>query len=158
MPVRRHPVAASMSIGALNALPVDRELVKRLSETYSRVRAQEMRFAEVFYAKLFAAAPNIRSLFKGDLGEQARKLTASLDAVVQNLEDPSGNASMLAELGRRHAGYGAKPEHYALVGTLLVDAMREVLGADAEERGLLEWRMALKLIGDQMSAAGSSQR
>ncbi|MFN0133379.1 MAG: globin domain-containing protein [Phycisphaerales bacterium] len=153
MPVKRHPIAATADGASLTGLPIDTALIGRLKATYDRVRSNELRLAEVFYAKLFAAAPPLRQLFRGDPNAQAQKLTAALDAVVRNLEHPAENAAMLAALGRRHADYGAKPEHYGLVIDLLVESMREILGSTANLGALEEWRLALQLISKQMIAA-----
>ena len=152
MPVRRHPVA-NFPQHTRHDLPLDQALVGRLRTTYTRVRAQEMEFSRLFYAKLFEAAPHVRVMFKSDLASQTAKLTAALDAVVRNLESPRENAAMLAELGRRHAAYGARREHYDLVVDLLVQSMQEVLHAPGDDPLTLEWRMALRLIAGQMIAA-----
>ncbi len=154
MPVHRHPVALSKITDPLAIVPLDMALVGRLRLTYERVRAHDLRLAELFYPKLFAAAPHLRSMFQSDPDAQVRKLTASLDAVVQNFENPAANTAILTALGQRHAGYGAKPEHYTLVIDLLLASMREVLGAQADDRDLDDWRMALRLISNQMIAAG----
>lgn len=152
MPVKRHPVAVSENRDPLARLPLDTALVARLRATYRRVRERDLRLAEIFYARLFAAAPQLRPLFRGDAESQAQKLMSALDAVVRNLEHPAGNAVMLAELGRRHAQYGAKPEHYAVVTDLIIESMHELLGAELDRPALEEWRLALRLISDQMIA------
>jgi hemoglobin-like flavoprotein len=158
MPVRRHPVATSPQHASLHRLPLDLALVERLRTTHTLVRAHELEFARLFYSKLFEAAPHLRAMFKSDLGSQAAKLTASLDAVVRNLEKPHENAAMLADLGRRHAGYGARPEHYDLVVELLGLSMQEVLHMASDDQAIVEWRMALRLIADQMIAAAAQAR
>lgn len=156
MPLKRHPVALPNSSSHLARLPLDTALVARLRATYERVRTKDLRLAELFYLRLFAAAPHLRPLFKGDLQAQAQKLTAALDAVVQALEKPEENAAKLAELGARHAQYGARPEHYTLVVDCLIESMRELLGPDAGRPALDEWRLALRLISDQMIAGAAA--
>lgn len=156
MALKRHPVAVGVSGDPLSRVPLDTALVERLRSTYEIVRREDLRLAEVFYTKLFAAAPHLRLMFPGDLGAQAVKLSAALDAVVQNFEDPRANHAVLTDLGRRHGGYGVKPEHYRLTIDLLVDAMREVGGTAIDENRLDEWRSALRLISDQMIAAASA--
>lgn len=153
MPVRRHPVAASLSATPLGSLPLDEKLVARLRSTYTSLRAHDHTLASNFYSKLFAAAPQVRSMFRSDPATQAAKLMAALDAVVQNLERPKETAAMLADLGRRHAEYGAKPEHYDLVVTLLIESMQDVLKLGSDDPAIREWRMALRLISDQMIRA-----
>lgn len=156
MPLKRHPMAVSNAIGSLVRLPLDTALVDSLRATYERVRADDIRLATVFYDKLFAAAPQLRPMFKGDLESQRQKLVQALDAVVRNFENPMENASMLAALGQRHAQYGAKPEHYDLVIGLLIEAMATLLGPDADPKGLDEWRMALQLVSNQMIATAGN--
>ena len=153
MPLKRHPVAVSNIVGTLVRLPLDNALVGRLRATYERVRAEDMRLATIFYDKLFAAAPQLRPMFKGDIGLQSKKLIHALDAVVLNFEKPTENAAMLAALGQRHAQYGARPEHYDLVINLLIETMETLLGPDVNPTALDEWRMALRLVSNQMIAA-----
>ncbi|MCW5756511.1 MAG: hypothetical protein KIT54_04665 [Phycisphaeraceae bacterium] len=154
MPVHRHPASASKVGEPITRIPVDAGVIERLRSSYRLVRRQDLEFARVFYAKLFEAAPGVRAMFPQDLELQSRKLTMALDTIVANLENPEANSHLLAQMGKRHAGYGARPEHYHLVIETMVAAMRAVLGAQADERVLDEWRMALRLIGKQMIDAG----
>lgn len=154
MPVHRHPTSASRVGEPITRIPVDAGVVERLRATYVRVRRHDLEFARIFYAKLFEAAPGVRAMFPDDLELQSRKLAMAMDTIVANLENPEANSRMLGEMGRRHAGYGARPEHYHLVIETMVASMREVLGGSADERVLDEWRMALRLIGKQMIDAG----
>jgi hemoglobin-like flavoprotein len=152
MPVKRHPVATThptQEDARLESIPIDDRVVQQLRASYEQVRGDGTRLAEVFYAKLFAAAPHLRAMFPPDLQAQSEKLMRALDAVVRNLENPRENAAMLAALGQRHAEYGAKPEHYEVVVRLLVESMGEVL-SDPAAAALQEWRVALDLISRQM--------
>lgn len=157
MAVKRHPVAVDIRGDALARVPLDTALVSRLRATYEVVRVHELRLAETFYAKLFEAAPHLRPMFPGDLRAQSAKLTAALDVVVRNFEDPAANVSLLSDLGRRHAGYGVQPEHYAIVVDLLIASMRELGGKTVSEAQLQEWRWALRLLSQQMIAAAAAQ-
>lgn len=153
MSVRRHPIAVAASPDRLSSLPLDLSLCARLRATYLLVRIHELELAEIFYRHLFAAAPQLAPLFRSEPRAQAAKLMAALDAVVQHLEQPARTTAMLEELGRRHARYGAKAEHYPLVIDLLVASMAELLGPAAREDALEEWRLALALVAGQMLAA-----
>ena len=156
MPVRRHPVAVNKEDLRFTRLPLDLALVSRLKSSYARLREQDNRLAEKFYHRLFMVAPKLRPMFRGDLGVQSQKLMSALDAVVRNLERPDDNAALIAEMGKRHAGYGVKPEHYDLVIDLLVEPMKELLELDSNCEGPDEWRTALRLISDQMINAAKN--
>ena len=150
MTVRRHPMAVNKEDMRLKRFPLDLDLVSRLRSTHARLREQGTRLADKFYERLFIVAPQLRPMFRSDLSTQSQKLMAVLDAVVQNLERPDDNAALIADLGKRHAGYGVKPKHYDLVIDLLVETMGEVLKFDSTCEELDEWRTALRLISDQM--------
>lgn len=156
MSVRRHPVALTNLSSPLANAPLDRSLIVRLRSTYEQVRESGPRLAEIFYAKLFARAPHLRPLFNSEPKAQCEKLMASLDAIVHNFESPIENAAMLSALGRRHVEYGAKPEHYELVIELLTESMRDLLGNRVDEQRLDEWRLALRLVSNQMLSAAES--
>lgn len=153
MPIRRHPMAAGALAANLRAVPVDAALVSRLRSSFERLLAHELSLGEIFYDRLFKAAPPLKAMFHNTPAEQSKKLIASLDTIVRNLEDPESSAALLAELGRRHASYGVKVEHYDLVIDVMIDSMEQLLGPHADRRLLDEWRMALRLISDQMIAA-----
>ncbi len=153
MPLRRHPVARSSDAGALAGFPIERDLVQRLRDSYDLVRQRDLQLAEIFYERLFTAAPAVRPLFTLPSEQQAAKLMAALDAIVRNLTAPADNAALLNDLGKRHAAYGARPEHYDLVIDLLVESMTTLLGDEIDATVFDEWRMALRLVSDQMIAA-----
>jgi hemoglobin-like flavoprotein len=159
MSVRRHPIAiaAADRPDRLASLPIDLALCARLRATYLVIRSERDRLAEIFYRRLFDAAPEVRPLFRADAATQSAKLMAALDAVVAHLEQPARTAAMLEELGRRHARYGARPEHYPLVIDLLVASMEELLGPAAGAASLGEWRTALSLVAGQMLAAAAGE-
>lgn len=161
MPVRRHPVALPArpdpaSARSLAALPLDHALIASLRASYDQIRAHDSRLAEIFYAKLFAVAPQVRGMFRSDPAIQAAKLMAALDIVVRNLESAGANAALLADLGRRHATYGARPEHYPLVTSLLIESMQELLGLRFSPQHRDQWSLAFALITKQMIAAAPS--
>lgn len=158
MPIYRHPITSSEQAIAqkLQAIPLDRELISRLKMVYQAARKNDDRsLAKIFYGKLFATHPQLRKMFPEDLEQQAAKLTSMLDQVVDNLAHPEQNLQRLAELGRRHQGYGVRPEHYPIVVKLLTESMQELLGTtentNAHEESIEEWRLMLTLISHQMT-------
>jgi hemoglobin-like flavoprotein len=153
MSIRRHPIAILRGDTSRLDMPLDHNLIRRLEESFDELSKQGMALGERFYARLFAAAPEVRSLFRAEPEAQAVKLVEALRTVVQNLTAPKENAAVLAELGRRHAAYGARPEHYALVTDLLVDTIGDLLGPSADPLLLEDWRMTIRLVSSQMIAA-----
>jgi hemoglobin-like flavoprotein len=81
-----------------------------------------------FYARLFAAAPQVRPLFPEDMRRQKTMLLGTLVLLRKSLRDLEAIVPKLRQLGARHVAYGAKPEHYAVVGSALLEAMAELAG------------------------------
>lgn len=84
-------------------------------------------FAELFYGRLFALDPAVRRLFKDDIAEQGRNLTAMLSVATANLARPERISVALRQLGKRHAAYGVRREHFALVEDALLFALEHAL-------------------------------
>jgi hemoglobin-like flavoprotein len=84
--------------------------------------------ADLFYDRLFEIAPEVRSLFPQDLGEQKKKLMTMLGTAVAGLSHLETLMPAVQALGRRHAGYGVKAQHYASVGSALLWTLEKGLG------------------------------
>jgi hemoglobin-like flavoprotein len=84
--------------------------------------------ADLFYGKLFELNPALRSLFKGDIKEQGRKLMSMINVAVNGLSRLETLVPAVQELGRRHVGYRVTTEHYATVATALIWTLEQGLG------------------------------
>ena len=88
-------------------------------------------FVTAFYERLFTRFPQTRSFFAStDMKEQRKKLLGALALVIQNLRKPEVLTSALQGLGQRHVAYGVRPEHYPIVGTILLETFADLLGDD----------------------------
>ena len=81
-----------------------------------------------FYARLFEAAPAVRPLFPEDMQRQKTMLLGALVLLRKSLRDLDAIVPKLRDLGARHVAYGARPEHYPVVGAALIDAMAALAG------------------------------
>ena len=84
-------------------------------------------FAELFYGRLFALDPRLRRLFRDDMVEQGRNLTAMLSIAAASLAKPERISVALRHLGRRHAAYGVRPRDFATVEDALLFALEHAL-------------------------------
>ena len=86
-------------------------------------------FVTAFYERLFTSFPQTRAFFAStDIKEQRKKLLGALALVIQNLRKPAVLTSALQGLGQRHVAYGVLPEHYPIVGAVLLETFSDVLG------------------------------
>ena len=82
---------------------------------------------DAFYSKLFLDAPQVRSMFKSSRIEQANKLIATLAVVVSRLEEIEKLTHAIQQLAIRHVHYGVEPEHYKLVGDVMIWTLEKLL-------------------------------
>ena len=98
------------------------EQVALVQRSFAEVEPIADRAADLFYDRLFERAPAVRPLFPDDMSDQKRKLMQMLETAVKNLHQVE------QILGRKHVGYGAKPEHYDTVGEALLWTLEQGLG------------------------------
>jgi hemoglobin-like flavoprotein len=129
--------------------------IRSVQDSFALVRPIRSEAAALFYGRLFALDPSARPLFAGaDLRAQGDKLMGALGFVVAALGRPGAVPGAVADLARRHAGYGVREGHYASVGEALLWTLERGLGAafTPELRGA--WAAAYGLIsGAMMDAA-----
>ncbi|MGA2812094.1 MAG: globin domain-containing protein [Candidatus Acidiferrum sp.] len=127
-----------------------------VSETFPLIREMAIPVSLLFYGRLFDLDPSLRQLFKIDLKEQSKKLVATLDALVEGIDDWERIVPALRELGQRHAGYGVKEEHYDTVCSALVWAFGQALqpGFDIEVRAA--WTAVIQAVNEQMKMGAAT--
>lgn len=164
MYVTLHPLATTdqsrppaSSVPGEAGFVVDLALAARLGASFRLFADQGDTLARRFYDRLFAAHPGLRRLFPEDLTAQRGKLMATLEWVATHLADRPTVLAAVGDLGRRHGGYGARPEHFPPVIDALLAAMRDVAGDRLDPGTYTDWETALRLIGERMAHAAQEQ-
>ena len=138
------------------APPSDLELIRA---SFDLLAPQGLELTERFYDALFRHWPEVRPLFgHADMQEQQKKLLASLRLVVENLDKPAALKKALAELGRRHQGYGAETAHYQAVAETLLTVMADMAGDAWNARVESAWTKALNQAAETMLQAYASSK
>ena len=88
--------------------------------SWEKVQPVAEQAAELFYSHLFSLDPSLQALFKGDMKAQGRKLMNMIGFAVKGLTRLDAIVPGVQALGRRHAGYGVRDEHYAMVASALL--------------------------------------
>ena len=102
--------------------------VKLVQESFSKVVPISETAAVIFYDRLFEVAPSVKAMFPDDMSGQRKKLMMMLAAVVKGLGNLESILPAASALAKRHVGYGAKPEHYPVVGGALLWTLEKGLG------------------------------
>ena len=103
--------------------------LEALETSFDLVAPRGDELVDVFYARLFEAAPSVKPLFATtDLQRQKTMLLGTLVLLRKSLRDLEAIVPKLRDLGARHVAYGAQPEHYPVVGSVLIASMAEIAG------------------------------
>jgi hemoglobin-like flavoprotein len=102
--------------------------VTLVQQSFARVAPISETAAVLFYDRLFEVAPSVKSMFPADMTEQRKKLMAMLAAVVAGLANLDSILPAASALAKRHVSYGAKAEHYPVVGGALLWTLEKGLG------------------------------
>lgn len=113
--------------------------------------------AGLFYGRLFELDPSLRPMFPSDMKEQGRKLMHMLTLAVRGLDRPDQLIPAVEMLGRRHAGYGVKPEHYGTVGAALLWTLEQGLGDDFTPEVKDAWVAVYTLLANTMQTAAEAE-
>jgi hemoglobin-like flavoprotein len=110
--------------------------------------------ATLFYDQLFELDPAIRRLFRRtDMAAQRKILMQTLAVVVKSLDKLDTIVPAVQALGRRHAGYGVRSEHYESVGIALLWTLEQGLGGAFDDETREAWATAYGTLASVMIAA-----
>jgi hemoglobin-like flavoprotein len=138
------------------------EQVNLVQQSFAKVAPISEQAAVLFYDRLFEIAPSVKAMFPEDMTEQRKQLMATLAVVVNGLSDLKSILPAASALAQRHVAYGAKPEHYPVVGSALLWTLEKGLGegwtpdvaaAWTEAYGLLSGFMISEAYGGKPQAA-----
>lgn len=125
-------------------------LVRR---TWNQVLPIAETAAQMFYEKLFALDPSLRPLFRGEMKEQGRKLMAMISFAVEGLTRLEQIVPGVQALGRRHAAYGVRDEHYATVAAALLWTLEQGLRDSFSPEAREAWVAAYSVLANTMKDA-----
>ncbi len=111
--------------------------------------------AELFYDKLFEMDPELKSLFKGDMTEQGRKLMTMINTAVLGLDKLEAIVPAVEKLGERHVDYGVKDKDYDTVGSALLWTLEAGLGDAFTPEVKEAWTVVYTVLANTMKTAAA---
>jgi hemoglobin-like flavoprotein len=129
------------------------EDVRLVQSSFQKVAPIADTAADLFYDRLFAIAPEVRHLFPDDMRDQKKKLVTMLALAVGNLHQIDSILPAVQELGKRHASYGVRPQHYEPVAAALLWTLEQGLGPDFTPAVKAAWTQAYVALSTAMQEA-----
>lgn len=131
--------------------------ISALETSFDHIAPRGDQLVDLFYSRLFAVAPHVKPLFADtDLKRQKAMLLAALILLRKSLRDLDSVTPALRSLGARHVRYGAQPQHYPVVGEVLIVSMAQVAGEAWTPEYQLAWTEAFAVVAGVMLEGAES--
>lgn len=104
-----------------------------------------------FYETMFAAHPELLNIFNHANQKQGRQQAALANMVYTaalHIDNLSSILPAVRQVAHKHRSLGIVPEQYAIVGTYLLQAIKDVLGDAATDEIITAWGEAYNVIAD----------
>lgn len=131
------------------------EQIRLVQESFARIVPIRDRVTGLIYERLFELDPGLRAMFRGDMARQRSRFALALAMMVHGLKNQGAIIPVLQELGRRHAGYGVRPGHYATLREALFWALERTFGDDFTPELREAWTRAYDLATSTMLEAAA---
>lgn len=131
--------------------------INSIRKSFHMLEGKTEEVAMLFYNRLFQLDPSLRKLFRGDMKEQGKKLMDAMIVLNASLDHFQRLRHSLRHMGKRHAEYGVREEHYAVVGTALLQTLEEFAGTKFDSTLKYAWTKLLTVVSGEM-LHGASER
>ncbi len=110
-----------------------------------------------FYRMMLSEYPQVRPLFNQAhqaSGDQPRALANGVLMYARHIDRLQALGPLVSQVVQKHVSLQILPEHYPIVGSCLLRAIREVLGAEIATDEVIEaWRLAYGQLADLLVGA-----
>lgn len=128
---------------------LDQKTIEIVKSTVPALQEHGLEITKTFYKNMFQNNPEVKPLFNMDRqksGEQPKALAMTVLAAAQNIDNLEALLPAVKKIGERHCEVNIQPEHYPIVGSNLLGAIKEVLGDKATDEVLEAWGKAYEVI------------
>ena len=129
--------------------------IELVQASFTNVEPIAAEAARLFYDRLFELDPSLRSMFRGDIEEQGRKLMQIIGVAVASLRQLDRILPAVEDMGRRHAGYGVRDEHYVIVASALLWTLEQGLGSAFTDEVRDSWLAMYDVVTSAMKQGAS---
>ncbi|MGL5617015.1 MAG: globin domain-containing protein [Sarcina sp.] len=128
---------------------LDQKTIDIIKSTVPVLKEHGLEITKTFYQTMFENNPEVKVFFNMDKqssGEQPKALAMSILAAAQNIDNLEAILPVVNRIGQVHCDKGIKEEHYPIVGSNLLLAIKKVLGDAATPEIIDAWGKAYNVI------------
>jgi nitric oxide dioxygenase len=143
------------------------EQTKIVASSFAYLEERLPELGAAVYDRIFSAAPETRSMFRGDMSEQHKKLVNVIVEFVklrrrsQHFLPVTGKAGSavvpgLNRLRSGHSAAGVKNEHYAIMRKAILNSLGAMLGDRFDAKVSDAWGAAFDMLAETMQKPESA--
>src|SRR6516164_6261926 len=153
----RKPKSFGSASSAATSTRMTPKQIRLINQSFALMSPEADAIPRIFYNRLFQLDPALRKMFPESLEEQGRKLMQMIGTAIGLLGRADQLIPALEALGRRHAGYGVRDEHYETVGTALLWTVEQELGPAFTPDVREAWTQLYVIVATTMREAATPQ-
>jgi len=128
--------------------------IDRVRRSWLLIEPRREEVGRLFYGRLFELQPATRAMFKGDMAAQAAKLMATLNVVVEHLDQLDAVLPAVRQLGLRHRReWQVSDAMYYWVRDALLWTLQRSLGEAFDGDMHVAWGQAYDRVAGPMKQA-----
>lgn len=135
----------------LGAYMLSQSTINTIKSTVPVLSEHGGAITQLFYKKLFEQYPELKNIFNQTnqiKGEQPRALADSVFMYAKYIDQLDQLTPMVTRIAHKHASLGVKPEHYPIVGKLLLESIQEHLDLKTDHEVLAAWGEAYQALAN----------
>ncbi|APC91568.1 MULTISPECIES: NO-inducible flavohemoprotein [Francisella] len=104
-----------------------------------------------FYKRMFSHNPEVKKFFnlsRQQNSSQPEALAAAILAYAKNIDNLEVLGQAIELIAQKHASLQIKAEHYPIVGTNLIESIKEVLSLSDSDDVIIAWTEAYNLLAE----------
>lgn len=129
------------------------EQIMLVQSSWEEVAPMAGKLGELFYKRVFELDPSIKELFPDDERRQGEIFMSMFAGAVEMLFHLDTLEPSVRDLGRRHNGYGTRPEHYQTFRVALLWTLERVLGEGFTAEVREAWEVVYDYLARMMQEA-----
>lgn len=119
-----------------------------VKSTYPVLKEHGVAITTRMYERLFDEYPETKAFFENTRTGQAERLADAVLAYCKNIDNLDTLRASIEAIAKKHVNAKVKPEHYPIVGKVLLAAMQDVLGEGLSQEALGAWKEAYTYLAD----------
>lgn len=128
-----------------------------LQNLWDKISTNTSNIARLFYQNLFAKNSDYKKLFKGDQQRQEVKIIRTMTFIIHNLDRLDEGLFEIQKLGKRHRGFGVKPEDYPVFGETFIEILSAYGKSKINEVEIEVFKRSLNVISEKMIEGASKE-